>query len=311
MAYKELATGAVNSFSKRICPKLQFQPMSKIDDEMETIIYYIKDAINWVWSLVTRATDDEIICPFQVDFCFAVGAPISAVVKEELRADDPDDDDDDDDEDFEEDERWNDVVGSIKERLDANELKYYKKEHQNADVKESGIFANIYRNFVSKHRLGGSQEYAYLHKKRLIAMTDRRRSKKDANKPDDIWMYEPPADCQYIPDDPVPEWYFNSSATCIGPKTATRSSFGATSHCKRGTLTFSFHVKEGNIIKCYLFWNGAMTRFMPEDIKTVLPALFNPKKQCKHNNEEEYYLDELIKDLKEKLVDEQFYAFMD
>eukprot|EP01083_Nonionella_stella_P129181 391795_1 len=318
--YKELATGAVDSFSKRVCPKLQLQPMSKIDDDLETIVYYIKEAVNWVWSLATKreVKEKQLICPFQVDFCIAVGAPVSAESKEQMKPDeDPDEEDDDEDDDDDDDpkeddpkddEKWNDVVAGIKERLDANHLKYSKGERPQAE--ESRIFPDIYKKFEDEHKLEDSGNAAYLHKKRLIAMIDRRTSKKDVNKPDEIWMYEPPADCQNITNDTVPEWYINSSATCLCPKSDTRASFGATTHCKRGTLTLSFHVKEERIIKCYLFWNGQMMRFFPDDIKSVLPGLFNPKKQGKRDKAEEELLDAMIKEMKEKLVDEEFDEFV-
>eukprot|EP01083_Nonionella_stella_P153368 492707_1 len=47
-------------------------------------------------------------------------------------------------------------------------------------------------------------------------------------------------------------------------------------HCKGGILTISFHAIAADKIKCYLYFNGQVTRFMPEtDIKNVLPLLFD------------------------------------
>merc|ERR1712083_434887 len=40
-------------------------------------------------------------------------------------------------------------------------------------------------------------------------------------------------------------------------------------------LTLSIHAKQENVVKMYLFINGQCIRFMPEDVKTVLPVLFN------------------------------------
>eukprot|EP01083_Nonionella_stella_P152194 487483_1 len=313
VGYKELATCAVNSFGKRVCPPFVLKPMSKIDDDLETIVNYIVDAINWVWSLTTRANrDTETICPFQVDFCFVEGRPIESEVKEEWnpKANEEDDEPDGEDNTEEDEKGFVDVVGDIKERLDASELRYYKGERHHVDDPKQSRITDIYKEFVKKYDLEGSGNTAYLHKKRLITMIDRRESKKDVNKPDDIWMFEPPENCQNIANDTVPEWYINSSVTCLGPKSNTRESFGATSHCRRSTLTLSFHVKEERFVKCYLYWFGQMIRFMPEDIKTVLPDLFNPKRQSKRNKEEEKYLNELIKELKGKLVDEEFDAFV-
>merc|ERR1719189_888011 len=49
------------------------------------------------------------------------------------------------------------------------------------------------------------------------------------------------------------------------------ASFGAAG----SVLTLSIHAKQENVIKMYLFCNGQCIRFMPEDVKTVLPILFN------------------------------------
>ena len=46
---------------------------------------------------------------------------------------------------------------------------------------------------------------------------------------------------------------------------------------KSSVLTFSFHVKTEDVIKLYLYHNGQCMRFMPEDIKNILPLLYNMK----------------------------------
>ena len=45
--------------------------------------------------------------------------------------------------------------------------------------------------------------------------------------------------------------------------------------CNSSLLTLSFHVKQQHVIKMYLYFNGQCMRFMPEDITTILPVLFN------------------------------------
>ena len=39
-------------------------------------------------------------------------------------------------------------------------------------------------------------------------------------------------------------------------------------------MTFSYHVREADDIKCYLLWSGQCARFYPQDIIDVLPQLF-------------------------------------
>eukprot|EP01084_Bolivina_argentea_P245334 410778_1 len=47
-------------------------------------------------------------------------------------------------------------------------------------------------------------------------------------------------------------------------------------HCKGGMLTISFHAIQQDEIKCYLYFNGQVTRFFPEtDIKDLLPVFFD------------------------------------
>eukprot|EP00483_Globobulimina_turgida_P002893 UN02898 len=138
----------------------------------------------------------------------------------------------------------------------------------------------MYSDFVTKHKLDQEEKdekTEYLHKKRLITFIDRRNVnlKVDDEKAEDekskIYMYEPPKNCQNIPDDPVPEWGISSSRTCLlpdmdygdgsdaitGPDTSNQkdnkdekednsqklkdSNIGASFHCKGGLITFSFH----------------------------------------------------------------------
>eukprot|EP00483_Globobulimina_turgida_P009741 UN09760 len=155
-------------------------------------------------------------------------------------------------------------------------------------------------------------------------------------------MYEPPKNCQNIPDDPVPEWGISSSRTRLlpdmdygdgsdaitGPDTSNQkdnkdekednakqlkdSNIGASFHCKGGLITFSFHVKAIDVIKCYMYWNGTIIRFMPEDIKTVLPKMFDmgyADNQAYIDDNKD--LEGMIKEMQEKLVDKEFKAFQE
>ena len=125
---------------------------------------------------------------------------------------------------------------------------------------------------------------------------------------DKMYMYEAPSDCSLVPNNPVVEWGISASKACVlpnmkyGEKTIDQkgdttekksnsqgkekdnekyvnSNIGAASHCKGSLLTLSFHVIERDIIRCYLWWNGQMIQFMPNDLKNVLPKLFYNKWQ--------------------------------
>eukprot|EP01083_Nonionella_stella_P168007 566060_1 len=174
--------------------------MSKIDDDMEPIVDLINNAVDFIHRLATDQFSEKVICPFQVDFCIVLpptintesNEPLEPKDKGDIKDDvgDPDESDDDDE------KAISFKVGDIEQRLDSNKLRYIKGECQSD--KDSRIYQEMLDKFVTTHQLQGSKTATYLHQKRLITMVDRRKSKKDEEQPDDIWMYEPPDDCQNI-----------------------------------------------------------------------------------------------------------------
>ena len=71
-------------------------------------------------------------------------------------------------------------------------------------------------------------------------------------------------------------------------------------------MTLSFVVKKENVIKCYLFYGGGVIRFFPEDIKTVLPTIFNMEYVGNRDYiENDKDLDHLIKEM----TAEEFFKF--
>eukprot|EP01083_Nonionella_stella_P254455 874339_1 len=94
---------------------------------------------------------------------------------------------------------------------------------------------------------------------------------------DMIYMYEA-THSNVVPNDEVPESYIDASLCSVlpvDPGEPDEGDIGAKNGCNGYTLTLSFHAKEEKEIKCYLFWSGQMIRFMPEDMKTLLPSIFN------------------------------------
>merc|ERR1712154_501383 len=152
-------------------------------------------------------------------------------------------------------------------------------------------------------------------------------------------MYEPPEKARDIPNNALPEWYIGASTITLLPdlkftgggaldkaaaadseekkaenkdpkkeaeRVAKYENIGANSACGGSVMTLSFHVKQENVIKLYLYMNGQCIRFMPEDVKAVLPVLFNMEfgdnKQWIKTKE----ADSLIKQMNRGLKDEQF-----
>ena len=85
---------------------------------------------------------------------------------------------------------------------------------------------------------------------------------------------------------------------------------GAGFGCGGSILTLSFHVKQENVIKLYLYCNGQSIRFMPEDIRNVLPLLFDMEYP---GNKEFLNRHDIVQShidhMRRGLVDEEFMAF--
>ena len=66
-------------------------------------------------------------------------------------------------------------------------------------------------------------------------------------------------------------------------------------------------------VKCYLYYNGEIIRFLPDQIRALFPTMFNMeyegnKSFLEDNKNEE--LDTFIKHMKEILIDASFEQFM-
>ena len=83
------------------------------------------------------------------------------------------------------------------------------------------------------------------------------------------------------------------------------------SHCKGGMLLLSFHVLASDEIKAYLYYQGQIARFMPEDIMHIFPKLFcqtwnhGANRKWWESGKAKMYYDKI----KDKLPDVKFNAF--
>ena len=227
---------------------------------------------------------------------------------------------------------FRDYVGDIRAKLEENELKFDTISSTN-----NFNVSRLYQQFLKNNKLESVVDgISFFHRKRLIIMVDRRDR---VNEEDEVFMYEPPESVQNIPLDAVPEWYINSSRVTILPDmrfgdgkeaqslfqhedggplkeklsaedAAKFQNIGAGFHCEGSMLMFSFHAKQENVIKLYLYCRGQCIRFMPEDIRTLLPVLFNMEYG---NNAEWIAKDESVNQyidiLHKGLIDVEFDAF--
>jgi len=160
-----------------------------------------------------------------------------------------------------------------------------------------------------------------------------------------MFMFEPPEIARDIPRDGVAEWFMAASKLCLlpdmefdngakikdaanvieddhGPSAKQDTAANAARNVTIGThfpakgsiLTFSFHAREDRVIKLYLYFNGQCIRFMPQDVRDLLPRLFNMKflgntEWFEGRKEQRKEVDGYIERLRAILVDEQFEAF--
>ena len=202
----------------------------------------------------------------------------------------------------------------------------------------------MYKAFLARYRLKetcrDNEQESFLHRRRMIAFIDRRSAAKGGHTSYDAWLYEPPKDCNEIPDNAVPEWFINASRTTLLPQLgyrvqselsqderaafamknhsaeleaeamATKQNVSSSFHCVGSLLTLSFYVKSADVVKCYIFWHDLGIRFMPEDIRTTLLRIFDLER---HGNREFLQNDEIlagfIESMRRGLRDEEFKAF--
>ena len=67
-------------------------------------------------------------------------------------------------------------------------------------------------------------------------------------------------------------------------------------------MTFSYHTRAQDDIKCYLLWNGQNHRFYPQDVVGVLPQIFNMEEKAR---------EEFIKSEETKKQISEMYDFTD
>lgn len=115
-------------------------------------------------------------------------------------------------------------------------------------------------------------------------------------------------------------WYFNSSKTSIIPKTKdfkdeyvdkkrlTTQTVNTEVPCKGAFMVLSFHVASADEMRAYLYVNGQMIRFLPRDCKEYLPQFFKQTEENKAYASSDD-IDELIKNMEEKLIDRRFTAW--
>eukprot|EP01084_Bolivina_argentea_P124036 219803_1 len=283
---------------------MTFTDVQNINNSIENVVRYIAAAIDWVSGIVSK----EGSCPFQFDLSIVVGAPIVLEnVVTVIDSDCVDDDDDDDGPDYGDKDdskdafNYVDCIGDIEGKLKQNKLNYEEFENKTnpqweLNTRMYGDLLEGMRRKLNKSTYPHAKE-EYPHRARFVCMVDQRDM---ARTVDHVYMYQPPSNCRDMENDLISGWFIGSTRTCILPNMAygdgkeaeegkqqsnkpaekaenkdmlKTANIQSGFHCKGALLTLSFIAQEEDAIKSYLYWNGCMMRFMPNDIKTVFPKL--------------------------------------
>ena len=314
---------AMTLFDRRMCSKLKFRNIVRIHDSLEIVVRYL-DAL----STFIGGTDHvgglvnwrHGACPFQFECCFV----FDRCHGNSIRDDEKDD--------------VKDHIGEIEPRLQGNGLRY-KKKTLTPDYEIEDQLQTEYMSFLDFRKpfneiVRPEADIHYTHHKRFGIVVDRRQNKGRSPvrekrndwrvQEDQLWLFEYPLSCSRIPQKALPEWYFDSSKVCLLPGTGKAETVRSTSHCDGSLLTLSIHALENDVVKCYLYWNGQKIRFVPRDIRSILPTIFNMKWNAGQELEEDgtsqneaclreeavehgpRSVDDIIHDMEQRLADRHF-----
>eukprot|EP01084_Bolivina_argentea_P217347 369035_1 len=297
---------AVSSYFDHINPRLLFEPSKIIVDSLEVTYKYISSAIEFVNKL---AQSREGTCPFQLDVIIAFNKTKNAPPTYPPSANKDSDD-------VSNDISGSDVFGNVKDKLKKAGLLY---REQIVDPEKPRLFHSQYKKFVQEKT--HDKYNPRLH--RMCAFIDRRQFE------DEMIFYLPPDNCNTFPKEKhTPLFYFETLKTCIIPgikgynneqktdevktkEEMLQQKITSSSKCDGTMLVLSFHVESVDEIRCYIYLNGNMVRFLPDDLKNYLPEFFidDQRNKAYWNSNEEEGLNTLIKNIKAKLIDRRFESF--
>lgn len=149
---------------------------------------------------------------------------------------------------------------------------------------------------------------------------------------DRMYIYSPPNNCNTVDDAHVPESFFNASKECILPgrgynngqrheyeeKMNQNGNYNGINDNENMIdlevgqpiggyqFTLSFHVESIDDIKCYMFYQGWIARFFPQDMIEIWPLWFDESKENKAfiNNQKKWK--PRMNELQQMLTDDQF-----
>lgn len=171
-----------------------------------------------------------------------------------------------------------------------------------------------------KKSLGGRAK-DYPQKNRFCSVVDFRKMddkwKNNEDKEENLLMFQAQDGGDEVHDNMNLTYFHNSKKNIIpNPKSKGNDDVGdkvepiLAARTTGPQLTLSFHVDALDNMRCYLYINGQCARFMPPDIKMVLPRFFDDSDVNKKFVDSER-IDKIIDGLDGKLRDDIFQAFLD
>eukprot|EP01083_Nonionella_stella_P208748 757313_1 len=186
-----------------------------------------------------------------------------------------------------------DDIGDIRRRLNNGKLQYQTLNiHETYDLRKSIMDAF---NIVTK---GNYQQ------KRLVALIDRR------SKVNKLYLYESSRGYVPVATNSTTQAYMNNARHILIPP-----DISCVSQCYGNLLTFSFHVRHENDVRCYMHRYGEIMRFMPADVTgKVMAQLFIDDSTSIQSKNNAYFVHSeaiasLVQDTKYSLANVQFERF--
>lgn len=212
------------------------------------------------------------------------------------------------------------TIGDIKERLVHEKCLFVENEILSTAKMPSGTFPrelnSAFKSFFEQlnkkyndddYKCNNNSFENDPHLRRICIIIDRRNSKQN----DMLYVFEPPANVNTVHSKHLPESYFNASRECILPGIGYnegKQDYSSvldhkglpnckTLHVGSGLggyqFTLSFHIESVDEIKCYLFFQGWISRFLPQDMIDVWPLWFVENKVNCGFVEEMKWVDEM------------------
>jgi len=307
----ELVKAAVNSYLHRVAPKVMLKPPHRIVYSVKTVAQYIEQTINFVQVMASKKMST---CPFQYDSVYAFQQHTDTMDEDPMSGDD----DDDEEENGGDDPNGGgsmSQIGDIKQGLIATKLHFKQAQWDHMEQRNYRPLNEAYDKLSAAAQ---SKQFPQHH--RFCSILDLRKGRDDGkgggDEKDDgnLFVFEPEAESQKIHKNAMALNFFHNSKHSIIPNPKPsgdeKENEPMLSSATTGPqIMLSFHVEAEDNMRCYFYINGQCTRFLPEDLRMLLPLFFEESEENLKFVKGEG-IKQMIAGLEGKLRDDQFRVFL-